>query len=133
MKQVLGIIGGFALIVGLGLWLDRRPEPQPDIINVKVTMYTTDPKQTDATPYITASGFRLNKRNPKRHRIIAVSRDIKEKLNFGDTVVLEGTGKWDGEYIVHDLMNRRWKNRIDILVNPKDKTTMFAQAKLIIP
>jgi 3D (Asp-Asp-Asp) domain-containing protein len=108
-------------------------EKPKEFVVVKVTMYSTDPKQTDATPYITASGFHLNKRNPKKHRIIAVSRDLKQRLNFGDTVKLEGTDGWDGEYIVHDLMNKRFKNRIDILINPKDEATMFAQAKLILP
>jgi 3D (Asp-Asp-Asp) domain-containing protein len=99
---------------------------------VKVTMYTTDVRQTDSTPFITASGFKLNEKNPKKHRIIAISRDLRKKLKFGDKVRLEGIGKYDGEYVVHDLMNKRWKNRIDILINPNDKPTMFKQAKLII-
>lgn len=113
--------------------LNSKVEKPKEFVIVKVTMYSTDPRQTDSSPYITASGFRLNKRNPKKHRIIAVSRDLKEKLNFGDTVMLEGTNGWDGEYIVHDLMNKRFKNRIDILINPKDEATMFSQAKLILP
>ena len=100
---------------------------------VTVTMYHPVPKQTDSSPYITASGFRLDKKNPKKDRIIAISRDLKQKLDFGDTVILQGIGKWDGEYVVHDVMNKRFKNRIDILINPNDEATMFKEAKLMIP
>lgn len=98
---------------------------------VKVTMYTTDPKQTDSSPYVTASGFKLNKKNPKKHRIIAVSRDIKKKLNFGDRVKLIGAGKYSGVYVVEDVMNKRFKNRIDILINPRDRAVSFDNVRLV--
>ncbi|MFN5936955.1 MAG: hypothetical protein ACK43L_02780 [Sphingobacteriales bacterium] len=112
---------------------DIKELKRTTIGTVTVTMYHPVPKQTDSSPYITASGFRLDKKNPKKDRIIAISRDLKEKLNFGDTVILEGIGKWDGEYVVHDVMNKRFKNRIDILINPNDEATMFKEAKLMIP
>ena len=112
---------------------DIKELKRTTIGTVTVTMYHPVPNQTDATPYITASGFRLDKKNPKKDRIIAISRDLKEKLDFGDTVILQGIGKWDGEYVVHDVMNKRFKNRIDILINPNDEATMFKEAKLMIP
>ena len=112
---------------------DIKELKRTTIAMVTVTMYHPVAKQTDSTPYTTASGFRLNRKNPKKDRIIAISRDLKEKLNFGDTVILEGIGKWDGEYVVHDVMNKRFRNRIDILINPNDEATMFKQAKLMIP
>jgi 3D (Asp-Asp-Asp) domain-containing protein len=112
---------------------DIKELKRTTIGTVTVTMYHPVPNQTDATPYITASGFRLDKKNPKKDRIIAISRDLKQKLDFGDTVILQGIGKWDGEYVVHDVMNKRFKNRIDILINPNDEATMFKEAKLMIP
>ncbi len=112
---------------------DIKELKRTTIGTVTVTMYHPVPKQTDSSPYITASGFRLNRKNPKKDRIIAISRDLKEKLDFGDTVILKGIGKWDGEYVVHDVMNKRFKNRIDILINPNDEATMFKEAKLMIP
>ena len=112
---------------------DIKELKRTTIGTVTVTMYHPVPKQTDSSPYITASGFRLDKKNPKKDRIIAISRDLKEKLDFGDTVILQGIGKWDGEYVVHDVMNKRFKNRIDILINPNDEATMFKEAKLMIP
>ncbi len=112
---------------------DIKELKRTTIGTVTVTMYHPVPNQTDSSPYITASGFRLDKKNPKKDRIIAISRDLKEKLDFGDTVILQGIGKWDGEYVVHDVMNKRFKNRIDILINPNDEATMFKEAKLMIP
>ena len=112
---------------------DIKELKRTTIGTVTVTMYHPVPKQTDSSPYITASGFRLDKKNPKKDRIIAISRDLKQKLDFGDTVILQGIGKWDGEYVVHDVMNKRFRNRIDILINPNDEATMFKEAKLMIP
>ena len=97
---------------------------------VKVTMYTVDPKQTDDTPLITASGFIIDSLHPEKHRIIAVSRDLKRKYNFGTKVFVKGTGKWDGIYSVEDLMNKRWKKKIDILVNPDLGYDSFAGIRI---
>jgi 3D (Asp-Asp-Asp) domain-containing protein len=102
--------------------------PKADVVTV--TTYTIDPRQTDDTPTITASGFNVGWKNPKKHRVIAISRDLKKRFNFGSYVKLEGCGKYDGVYRVEDLMNKRFKKRIDILINPNDKHTMFAQAKI---
>lgn len=101
-----------------------------NIDTVTVTTYAPVPSQTDATPFTTASGFKLNPKNPRKHRIIAISRDLKQKLRFGQHVRIEGTGQYDGIYVVHDVMNKRFKRRIDILINPSDKPTMFKNIKL---
>ena len=97
---------------------------------VTLTTYKANVGETDSTPNITASGFKIT--NPKKHRIIAVSRDLKKKLRFGDKVRVTGIGKLSGVYVVRDLMNSRWKNKIDILINPDDKHTKFFKAKLFI-
>jgi 3D (Asp-Asp-Asp) domain-containing protein len=97
---------------------------------VKVTMYTVDPKQTDSTPLLTASGFKIDSLNPEKHRIIAVSRDLKLKYKFGTKVMVKGTGTHDGIYVVRDIMNKRWRNRIDILVNPRERYNSFKGVKM---
>jgi 3D (Asp-Asp-Asp) domain-containing protein len=98
---------------------------------VTVTTYTVDPKETDEEPLITASGFKLDSLNPRRHKIIAVSRDLKKKFKFGQKVKITGIGKHSGIYVIRDLMNKRWKNRVDILINREDKQTKYHKAKLI--
>ena len=97
---------------------------------VKVTMYTIDPAQTDSTPLITASGFKLDSINPKKHKIIAVSRDLKRKYKFGQKVKIKGAGKWDGVYTVRDVMASRWRKKIDILVNPDDDMSSFRKVRI---
>lgn len=99
---------------------------------VSVTMYTIDPKQTDSLPLETASGFMLDSINPKKHRIIAVSHDLKRKMKWGQKVRVTGVGKWSGDYYVRDLMNKKWYRKIDILINPQDTPKNFKSAKLYI-
>ena len=100
----------------------------PDIVTL--TTYSVSESETDSTPLITASGFKLNATNPKRHRIIAVSRDLKRKYKFGQKVRIEGAGKYNGIYTIRDLMHHRWKNKIDILINPSDKHTKLRRIKM---
>lgn len=92
---------------------------------VDVTMYNAVPGQTDDTPLITASNKKINPDYATDHRWIAVSRDLHERwggpLSFGDKVYVKGTIHYDGMYIVHDLMNERFTNRIDILRNNDGK------------
>ncbi len=101
-----------------------------DVTDVVATTYTPSVRETDSTPLITASGFKINPKNPKRHRIIAVSRDLKKKYKFGTRVKVSGAGKYSGEYVVRDVMNKRYKKRIDILIGHKDKQTKFKNVKI---
>jgi 3D (Asp-Asp-Asp) domain-containing protein len=85
---------------------------------VTATIYHADPRQTDSTPFITASGSVINKDNPQGHRWIAVSRDLhKSGYTFGTRVCVENAGHLSGYWYVQDLMNKRFTNRIDFLVN----------------
>lgn len=88
---------------------------------VSLTTYTTDFNETDSTPLITASGFRLDSLNPKKHRVIAISRDLKAMFAFGDKVRISNAGKYNGIWFIHDLMHKKWKNKIDILINPNER------------
>ena len=103
-------------------------EVVPDIVTV--TTYSIDGNQTDSTPLLTASGFKINPNNPKKHRIIAVSRDLKRKYKFGQRVKIENAGRYNGVYVVRDLMHPRWKKKIDILINPSDKHTKLRKVKM---
>ena len=100
---------------------------------VTLTTYKSVCSETDSHPRITASGFKISKKNPKKHRIMAVSRDLKKKYPFGTKLTIKNAGKYNGEYVVQDVMNKRYKKRIDILINPKDKQTTIKNVKLIKP
>jgi len=101
---------------------------EPDIVTV--TTYSPTIAQTDSTPLITASGFKINPNNPKKQRIVAVSRDLKKKYKFGKKIRITGIGKLSGTYTIRDVMNKRFKNRVDILIGEGDKPTSFKNAKL---
>jgi len=53
---------------------------------VSLSTYKADTTETDSTPLVTASGFKLDSLNPKKHRVIAISRDLKALFSFGDKV-----------------------------------------------
>jgi 3D (Asp-Asp-Asp) domain-containing protein len=88
---------------------------------VSLSTYRADTAETDSTPLVTASGFKLDSLNPKKHRVIAISRDLKALFSFGDKVKLTNAGKFDGIWIIHDVMNKRYRNKIDILINHGDR------------
>ena len=98
----------------------------PDIVTL--TTYKATESETDSTPNITASGFKIT--NPKKQRIVAVSRDLKRKMKWGSKIRIVGAGKYDGTYRVHDLMNKRYRKRIDILIDKNDKQTKLRKIKI---
>jgi 3D (Asp-Asp-Asp) domain-containing protein len=98
----------------------------PEIVTL--TTYKASETETDSTPNITASGFKIT--NPKKHKIIAVSRDLKRKYKFGQKIRITGAGKYNGTYRVHDVMNKRYRNRIDILIGHNDKQTKLKKVKI---
>lgn len=85
---------------------------------VMATVYNAVPAQTDSTPLITASNKHIDADNPGKHKWIAVSRDL-EKLGFtfGVEVCVENAGAMNGIWTVEDRMNKRFKNKIDFLVD----------------
>lgn len=88
---------------------------------VTLTTYSPNEGETDSTPNITASGFKIDVDNPGKHKIIAVSRDLKRKWKFNQKVRIRKAGKYNGVYTIKDVMNKRHKKRIDILVGLTEK------------
>lgn len=88
---------------------------------VYATAYHPVKEQTDNMPLITADGSRINPLNPKEHKWIGISQDLLKYFNYGDTVLVRNAGKeFDGVWIIHDCMNKKWKKRIDFLVGKQD-------------
>ena len=85
---------------------------------VTVTFYTLSKSECDNTPYINALGKR-----PVIGKDVAVSRDLIYLL--GKYVYIEGFGVRK----VTDLMNARFKNRIDILVGSKKQARKLGKIK----
>lgn len=135
-KTIFGILILLCLPLCIASFTDKvivhaKEKPnKPDYQVVTLTTYTVDIRQTDDTPTETASGFVVDSLNPGRHRIIAVSHDLKRSLKWGSKVKISNAGRFNGVYYVRDLMNKRWKNRIDVLINPTDKNITLKKVKL---
>ena len=96
----------------------RLSEDESQRVFVTATIYHAVEEQTDSTPNITASGYKINMADPLSDRIIAVSWDLENVYGFkmGDMVYVSGTGVLDGIWFVRDRMNKRFRKRIDFLV-----------------
>lgn len=97
---------------------------------VSVTVYHPTAGQCDKTPLITASGKKINPKNPHSHKWIAISWDLLKEFPFGTAVMIEGTVIYDGIYYVQDLMAKRWKSKIDILIGRKQTQISMKNIKL---
>ena len=124
MKNILLILTLLPKIVGNSEFKSEMSMTQHSENNTEVvtlTTYTPMLGETDSSPNITASGFKIDVKNPKKHKIIAISRDLKRKWKFNQKVRIRKAGKYNGVYTIKDVMNKRHKKRIDILVGPKAK------------
>jgi hypothetical protein len=87
-----------------------------------LTIYNPTRRQCDRTPLITASNKKIDlaKLSSQQLRWIALSRNLLKRWNgafaYGDTVlVTSGDPAIDGAWVIHDTLNKRYKNRGDLL------------------
>ena len=105
--------------------------------DVTVTTYNPTKYQTDSTPNELADGTKIKPWKATKYRYVALSRDLLSRwggpFEYGDYIIIEGTGKWDGVYQVRDTMNPKWTNRVDILTTDSnfkyDNVTMYRYVK----
>lgn len=94
---------------------------------VRMTAYNAVPGQTDANPFVTASGMASIS-----EVVAARSRDMAAELPFGTVIRVERSTKDTpscgfsmvehqiGYRIIADTMHQRWTNKIDILFDQTD-------------
>jgi len=91
----------------------------PPTAMVTVTMYNATEAQCDKDPLVTAGNYKINPANASAHKYVALSRNLLKRwggqFDYGDKVRISNTNHKDGIYTVDDTMNKRYKNRIDIL------------------
>jgi 3D (Asp-Asp-Asp) domain-containing protein len=130
MKVIILLLLLFPKTVGDNKFIGKVPRSNPiQLVNpivvdteiVTLTIYSPLQGETDSTPNITASGFKIDVDDPGKHKIIAVSRDLKSKWKFNQKVKVSKAGKYNGIYTIKDVMNKRHKKRIDILVGLNEK------------
>jgi len=99
---------------------------------VVATLYNALPQQTDSTPLVTASGEIINGLCPESHRWVAVSPDLLKRFPFGECILVEGADEMDGIWRVTDIMNDRYTNYIDFLVEDTRKLGKWYDVKITL-
>src|SRR6478735_5719056 len=97
---------------------------------VTVTTYSATEKQTDNTPHLTSAQYKIDKKNPFTQKFIGLSKDLLEEFYYGEIVILENAGSYNGYYIVADCMNSRYLRHVDILIGSKQKHTKIPNVVL---
>ncbi len=135
VRRLLAIL---LLLATLGAFAEA-----PRVLILKATAYTSSPRETDHTPFITATGART------RLGILAVSRDLlQSELPYGSLVRLYDLGRWrDGKgagafdplfkgllFVVEDTMNKRKRQQIDIWMPDRTLALKFGvrRVKLVV-
>lgn len=113
------------------------PEATPVVVELPkyhvletLTIYNPEEDQCDDSPLITANNSRIDLEKLRRNEIrwMALSRDLlkrwKGEFNYGDTVLVEtGDADIDGRWVINDNMNKRFKNRGDLLFHRESRST----------
>lgn len=117
----------------------NKKQSEITIDNIVGTVYHLDKKQCDSNPYETADGTNLKGKDINKLRYVALSRDLikdsyrdklhnvkgqwKGQIEFGDTITIVSDNKLlCGKWIVKDVMNKRFKKKIDFM---QDKESGF--------
>lgn len=97
-------------------------------IPVIVTGYSSTVRETDSTPFVTASN------TPTRTGIVALSRDLLQRytpgapFGFGDVVHLSGLG----DFVVEDSMHPRWHRRVDVWFPSSEAALRFGRRRTVL-
>ena len=90
------------------------------VTHVTLTYYQPLKGQCNSKPLITADGSKINLNHLKSGKIrwCAISRDLLYLFPKGKPkrIYIEGFGT----YQVRDVMNRRFRHSVDILIHPKN-------------
>ncbi len=126
-----------AFLLPLVLW--AATAQAGEVLILKATAYTSSPRETDRTPYVTATGAKT------RLGVLAVSRDLLEKeLPYGSLVRLYDLGRWqDGKgagafdplfkgllFVVEDTMNKRKRQQIDVWLPDRSLALKFGVRRI---
>lgn len=89
------------------------------IYTIDVTVYNPDPSQCNADYLHTADMSFIDTTRINELMWCAISRDLLQDINYSDTIILFNNDTVANEWIVHDCMNVRFKNRVDLLQSKK--------------
>lgn len=107
------------IILLLSLFLSKV-QSKNIVTHVTLTCYQPVKEQCNSQPLVTADGSKINLHHLKQGRIkwCAISRDLLYLFPKGKSkrIYIDGYGVYE----VRDIMNKRHKHRVDILIHPKN-------------
>jgi 3D (Asp-Asp-Asp) domain-containing protein len=112
--SILSIINGYSKT--------KSKSPRYTVTHVTLTYYQPVKSQCDRNPTVTSDGSKIHLGKLKSGRLkwCAISRDLLYLFPSDSTkpkrVWIEGFGTYE----VRDVMNKRCKHAIDILIHPRD-------------
>ncbi len=115
------------------LFLHSFSQNKNIVSHVTVTCYQPVKEQCNSNPLITADGSKINLEHLRKGKIqwCAISRDLLYLFpkNKPKRVYIEGFGVYE----VRDVMHKRHKHRIDILIHPKNSKKIYKnKVKIVI-
>ena len=105
-------------------------------VEVDVTMYRPNVRETDSTPNITADGTRFRISKASDYKYVALSRNLLKRwggpFDYGDFILIKGTtdAHKDGVYNVRDTMNPKYVNYVDILESKDVKPYKYENVQI---
>ena len=99
-----------------GPYRNAKENSAPTVIKTKITVYHNVKGQCNADFLHSADNTYLG-HEPFEKRIVAISRDLEGFLSMGDSILVLNAGEYSGKWYVHDRMNKRHQNSIDLLIN----------------
>jgi hypothetical protein len=134
--MIIGIMLAVPLTFGMSspvaeIWHTRVAEKTQEYFVLEtLTIYNPEENQCDADPLTTANNSRIDLDKLRRNEIrwMALSRNLLKRwngaFNYGDTVSLHsGDAAIDGLWVINDNMNKRFKDRGDLLFHRDSRTT----------
>jgi len=108
------------ILIAILLNIFTLSEARSTVTHVTLTCYQPVKSQCNDEPLVTSDGSKINLHHLKKGSIkwCAISRDLLYLFpkNKPKRVYIEGYGIYE----VKDVMHKRHKHRIDILIHPKD-------------
>ena len=115
--------------------IEEEIESKKDKIGIRLTVYNPVSDQCDSTPDITADNSKIDMRKLKNGNLrwVAVSRDLLAKSGgFGKKIKIHcpGDPSLSGIYEIHDVMNKRYRESVDVLFHQDIRTVGAYKANL---
>ena len=103
-------------------------------IKIRLTVYNPVTEQCDSTPDITADNSKIDMKKLKKGNLrwVAVSRDLLAMSGFGEKIKIHcpGDPSLSGVYEIHDVMNARYRESVDVLFHQDIRTHGAYKANL---